>query len=156
MRWHCVFAVHYHSQSFTVICFLEWWLATDQHEEDDPQTPYICKYKGHVLKKLNCWGHRHNYHPTHKILLKCILGWLLHSSFWVLLMETVIPLTYKYSNSIAWQLLQFLKGEKIQNMLLQGCITVWDTLRLLTAVLDKDETNQVTLKAGIHYPFDNR
>lgn len=50
MRWHRVFAVHYHSQSFTVICFLKWWLSTDQHEEDDPQTPYICKYKVHILK----------------------------------------------------------------------------------------------------------
>lgn len=40
---HCVFAVHDHSERLAVVGLLEGGLTTDQHEEDDPQTPDICR-----------------------------------------------------------------------------------------------------------------
>lgn len=43
MRRHRVFTVHYHSERLAVVSFLEGGLTTDQHEEDDPQTPDICR-----------------------------------------------------------------------------------------------------------------
>lgn len=40
---HCVFTVHDHSERLAVVSLLEGGLTTDQHEEDDPQTPDICR-----------------------------------------------------------------------------------------------------------------
>lgn len=40
---HCVFAVHDHSERLAVVGLLEGGLTTDQHEEDDPKTPDICR-----------------------------------------------------------------------------------------------------------------
>lgn len=43
VRRHCVFAVHDHSERLTVVGLLEGGLTADQHEEDHPQTPDICR-----------------------------------------------------------------------------------------------------------------
>ena len=40
---HGVFAVHDHGERLTVVSFLEGGLTADQHEQDHPQTPDICK-----------------------------------------------------------------------------------------------------------------
>lgn len=43
VRRHCVFTVHDHSERLAVVSLLEGGLTTDQHEEDHPQTPDICR-----------------------------------------------------------------------------------------------------------------
>lgn len=40
---HCVFTVHDHCERLAVVSLLEGGLTTDQHEEDYPQTPDICR-----------------------------------------------------------------------------------------------------------------
>lgn len=40
---HCVFTVHDHGQRLAVVSLLEGGLTADQHEEDHPQTPDICR-----------------------------------------------------------------------------------------------------------------
>lgn len=43
VRRHGVFAVHDHRQRLAVVGLLERGLTADQHEEDYPQTPDICR-----------------------------------------------------------------------------------------------------------------
>ncbi len=40
---YCVFAVHDHGERLAVVSLLEGGLPADQHEEDYPQTPDICR-----------------------------------------------------------------------------------------------------------------
>lgn len=45
MGRYSVFTVHDHSEGLTVVGLLEGGLTTNQHEEDDSQTPDICREK---------------------------------------------------------------------------------------------------------------
>lgn len=39
--WYSVFTVHDHCEGLAVVCFLEGWLTTHQHEQDHTETPDI-------------------------------------------------------------------------------------------------------------------
>lgn len=52
---HRVFTVHDHSERLAVVSLLEGGLTTDQHEEDNPQAPDICREKEGMVSKHLMW-----------------------------------------------------------------------------------------------------
>lgn len=52
---HRVFTVHDHSERLAVVSLLEGGLTTDQHEEDNPQAPDICREEEVMVSKHLMW-----------------------------------------------------------------------------------------------------